>query len=157
MKELTLNETPVRTAKNYNINDIKIKEIKIPEKIEKFKNVIIKKETDKDTINENSSKLKLSYGIGKELIEQINKNSNNNEKITINSKTNKKIIIQYKLNKENINLIENIEIIAKENTKSNIIIKYESEEDLKWSNKNKIRRKFRGKCYTNKLFKQKHI
>ena len=139
MKELILNETPVRTAKNYNINNIKIKEIKIPEQIEKFKNVIIKKETDKDTINENSSKLKLSYGIGKELIEQINNNSNNNTKITINSKTNKKIIMQYKLNKENKNLIENIEIIAKENTKSNIIIKYESEEDLQYYHNGAIR------------------
>ena len=41
MEELKLNETPLRTAKNYNINNIKLKNINIPEKIENFDNVII--------------------------------------------------------------------------------------------------------------------
>ena len=41
---LKLNETPVRTARNFNINNIKLEDVIIPENIRAFENV--------DTINE---------------------------------------------------------------------------------------------------------
>ena len=34
--KLTLNETPIRTAKNYAINNIKLENIEIPENIQEF-------------------------------------------------------------------------------------------------------------------------
>ena len=39
MEKLKLNETPIRTSRNYNINNIKIENINIPEVIDEFKNV----------------------------------------------------------------------------------------------------------------------
>ena len=36
---IKLNETPVRTSRNFNINNIKIENISIPTNIESFKNV----------------------------------------------------------------------------------------------------------------------
>lgn len=139
MEELKLNETPVRTSKNYNINNIKLKNINIPEKIKEFRNVIINKESEKDIIDIDVSDINLKYGLNNYLIEQINNNSNKKIRININSKTNKKIEIKFKFDKENINLVENIEIIANENTKSNILIKYESNESLEFYHNGVIR------------------
>ena len=41
LQELKINETPVRTSRNLNINNIKIQNIEIPETIGKFENVNI--------------------------------------------------------------------------------------------------------------------
>ncbi len=41
MNELKLNATPVRTARNFNINDIKIKDLNLQNDIGKFTNVKI--------------------------------------------------------------------------------------------------------------------
>ena len=38
MEKLKLNETPVRTSRNFNINNIKLENIEIPEIIHEFKN-----------------------------------------------------------------------------------------------------------------------
>jgi len=55
--DIKVNETPIRTSRNFRINNIKIDNIDIPEKIEEFKNVVIdyKKAqiSDKGKINEN--------------------------------------------------------------------------------------------------------
>lgn len=139
MEELKLNETPVRTARNYNINNIKLKNIKIPNVIEKFENVIINKESEKDIINFNISDISLKYGLGDYLLEQVKESSNKKIRININSKTNKNIEIKFIFDKENINLIENIEIIANEDTKSNILIKYEAKENLEFYHNGVIR------------------
>ena len=40
MKTIKLNETPVRTAKNYQINNINIENFEFPKNIEKFKNIL---------------------------------------------------------------------------------------------------------------------
>ena len=41
MEELKLNETPVRTSRNFNINNIKLENINIPEDVEEFNNIEI--------------------------------------------------------------------------------------------------------------------
>ena len=41
MNELKLNETPIRTSRNFLINNIKLTDVEIPETVEKFKNVEI--------------------------------------------------------------------------------------------------------------------
>ena len=40
-KKMELNQTPVRTSKNFNINNIKLENVKIPKKIEELNNVEI--------------------------------------------------------------------------------------------------------------------
>ena len=42
MEMLELNETPVRTARNFKINSIQLENVEIPEKVAEFKNVEIK-------------------------------------------------------------------------------------------------------------------
>ena len=80
MEKLRINETPVRTSRNFLINNIEV-ELEMPEKIAEFKNVQIIKETsniEKDTAQTKGSKEKLeakidnstsnkplTYGIGK--------------------------------------------------------------------------------------------
>ena len=47
---LKLNETPVRTSRNFNINNIKLENIEIPEVIPDFENVTIIGDTSKINI-----------------------------------------------------------------------------------------------------------
>ncbi len=130
MEILKLNETPVRTARNFNINNIKLENINIPEKIEKFSNINIINNNSKveiDSIIDNSN---IVYGLNEFFSNQVEKDSNQKIRLNINSKINKETRIEYKFDKENNTLIDNIQIIANENTKSTIIIKYFTEEDL---------------------------
>ena len=131
MEELRINETPVRTSQNFNANNITIKDVIIPEQIKEFNNISIKNNNIK--IEENLSNINLSYGIGERLIEQIRKQSN--KKIKIDVKENITEQIEFKFDKNNSELVENIEIIANENSISTIILKYEAEEDIEaWHN-----------------------
>ena len=57
MKELVINESSTRTARNYLINNIKLSDIKIP-KIKEFKNIKVVSESGKDIISEDVSKRK---------------------------------------------------------------------------------------------------
>ena len=126
MKELKINETPVRTSRNFNINNIKLKDINIPEKIEEFKNII----TSYKTITSEVERINLEYGIGNILIKQLEENSNKKLKIVLDEKNNDEIKIEFKFDSKNRNLVDNIEIIAEENSKATIIIKYETEENI---------------------------
>ena len=127
MESLKLNETPVRTSRNFNINNAKLKNVKIPEKIEKFSNVKIENTTSKikvlDLVNKNFS---LQYGLGDFLGSQIKNKANQNYKIVIDSKTNKEVQIEFRFDSENMNLVDNIEIEVTENSKGTVIIKYEN-------------------------------
>ena len=67
MKTIKLNETPVRTAKNYQINNINIENFEFPKNIEKFKNIEIKN----IIIDEKTSNRFLRYGLGKEIEKNV--------------------------------------------------------------------------------------
>ena len=129
---LKLNETPVRTSRNFNINNIKLEDVKIPENFKEFKNISLNLETFKDEVKFVKNDINLTYGLSKELTNQVKNNSNYNLKIDINSKTNKMIFLEFKFDEENLNLVENIFIEAKEGTKSSFIIKYISEENIEF-------------------------
>ena len=129
MNTLKLNETPVRTSRNFNINNIKLENIDLPNKIENFQNVIIDKDSQKDVITDNFCDFEIKYGLGIE--NYIKENSNSKIMLRVNTKTNKDIIIDYKFDEKNKNLLENIVIELEENTKSNIIIKYDSDKEIK--------------------------
>lgn len=120
---MKLNETPVRTCRNYNINNIEFDE-KILDKVSNFNNLKITKETEKDEVVTNFGDCNFDVKYGTGLIDQIKENSNQNIRVNINSKTDKEIKLEFDFDDENLNLVENIEIVAKENTNSNIYILY---------------------------------
>ena len=127
---MILNETPVRTAKNFAINNINIEDIKVLDKVPEFNNVTIIADTDKLDIEQNSSRINLTYGLNEVLTNQINLHSNQNLKLTAKSKENCETQIEFKFDMENNTLVDNVEIVAEENTKSTIILKYLDEEGL---------------------------
>lgn len=124
MPDLKLNETPVRTARNFNCNNIVLKDLKIPENYKAFNNIEIDIDNSKIDLEEEISSSKLTYGLGDLLEEQAMKSPNKKIKLNIKGKSNKESIISFNFNEENKNLIDNIEIIAEENSKANIFIKY---------------------------------
>ena len=130
MENLKLNETPVRTAKNFRINNIKLENIEVPEVIPTFENVKIIGDTSKIDIDSNTD-INLVYGLSEELTNQVKTQANQKIKLNINSNQNKKSEseIDFNFDNENSVLIDNIEIIANENTKSTIIIKYTSNQE----------------------------
>ena len=130
MNEIKLNETPVRTSRNFNINNIKLDKTIIPQNIDKFENVKISGQSIKMLVEENKNNCELTYGLGKILTNQIKENANQNLQITIDNKINKELQIEFKLDNTNLNLLENISIIANENSKGTIIIKYLSEPNI---------------------------
>lgn len=129
---MELNQTPVRTSRNFNINNIKLDETEIPSKIDCFQNISVTLDNEKDKISFDAKKLTLQYGLGEFFVNQVLENSNQNLKITVESKLQKNINIDFEFDDENRHLLENIEIIAKEGTKSTVIIKYKTEEDLNY-------------------------
>ena len=118
MEMLKLNETPVRTSRNYKINNIKLENVELPTNIKDFTSTEI---TGIKEIDTNVSNIDLVYGTGKILEENINDYANNKIKI---ENTSGDIQINYNFDNENTQLINNLEIIAEKNL--NIIIKYES-------------------------------
>lgn len=122
---MKLNETPLRTSRNYNINNIKLENVSIPEQIGKFKNVSI---TGTNYTN-NITTTNLTYGLSQELETQVKEKTN--QKIKVELKGSENVQIDFKFDKQNLNLIENVEIVAEENTKgATVIIKYESKEEI---------------------------
>lgn len=132
MEKLKINETPRRTARNFRINNIILEDVQIPEELNSFKNIKIKNE-NADVSIDTKSKInsKLVYGLGETLTNLVNDKANLNLKIDLNGKELKEAEIDFKIDKENQNLIENIEINAAKNSKSTVILKYESKEDTK--------------------------
>ncbi len=139
MENLKLNETPVRTARNFRINNMKLENIEVPEVIPTFENVIIIGDTSKINIEQNADNTNtdLVYGLSNELTNQVKHGANQKIKLTINSNQNEKskaeekteAEIDFKFDDENAALIDNIEITANENTKSTVIIKYTSNQE----------------------------
>ena len=125
MEKLKVNDTPVRTARNFKINNIEV-ELDLPEKIAEFKNVEII--NDKSNIDSEVSNLPLTYGNGK-ILEELNYETANS-KIRIQTSNKKENIkIRYNFDDNNLNLINQIEIIA--NGDTNVIIEYKSQTSQK--------------------------
>ena len=113
---LKLNETPVRTANNFRINNIEI-DSQIPENISEFKNIKISKQYS--LINESVSKSPLIYGVSKD----IEQKANSKIKIENNEKTDN-VKITYTFDDNNLVLFNQIDIVA--NKDINIVIEYNS-------------------------------
>ena len=128
MDELVLNKTPLRTANNYQINDIKLKNICIPEELKEFQNVEISGNSEAVKFEENKKNIK--YGVGDLLVRQANESSNKNIKIEL--KSNEDVDICFNFDKNNKELVDSVYVKAKKGANSNLIIKYKSEEDLEY-------------------------
>lgn len=124
MEKIILNETPVRTSKNFNINNIKLQNLEIPKEIPEFKNIEITGDNTKINIEQQTSSIELVYGLSEEFTKQVQTQANQKIKLTADSKTNEETQIEYKLAKNNPILIDDVEIVANEDTKSTVIIKY---------------------------------
>lgn len=121
---MIVNETPIRTSRNYEINNINLKEIDLPNNIGKFDELHILKGK---ILEEKVNLKKLKYGLSKEIYKQIQENSNKNIKIEI--KKEEMVEVNFDFNKENSNLVCNIEIEAFEGSNGVVILKYESKDD----------------------------
>lgn len=119
MEKLKLNETPVRTSRNFLINNIKLENVVIPEKLEMFKNVMV---TGTESLNKDINKQHLNYGLSEELEENVFYKANS--QIAINVKENDNIKVTYDFDDDNLQLVNQIDIYATGN--ANIIIEYKS-------------------------------
>ena len=131
MEKLKLNDTPVRTSRNFNINNIKLENIEIPEIIHEFNNVQIINNGSNLNINENVSNFNLVYGLHDDLTNLVKNKANKKIKLQVKENEESEVQIKFKFDKDNIELVEDIQIEAETNSKMSIIIKYESEEDIK--------------------------
>ena len=128
---MVINNTPVRTCRNFRINNIEIDGNDYSfEKINKFQNVKIESD-DLSTINNNKiNNISLEYGLSKELEEELNNNSNVDLDFEVIK--DEKIRIDFGFDKENVKLVSKINIRANENTKSSFVIVLKSDEDTKY-------------------------
>lgn len=110
---MRLNETPVRTSNNFNINNIEL-DIDIPNNLNKFETIEIINENC--IISRDATNIKLTYGTGLKV-----KNSNNNLKIVTEGQ-NANVKLVYNFDDNNLNLVNNIEILAENDL--NLVIQY---------------------------------
>ena len=104
MTNLKLNETPIRTAKNYGINNIKLENINVPEDIHEFNGLKITGVSDgKVTVKENVCKNDFKYGNGDILAKQIDEKSNKNLSLEIDGKLSEELFLDFVFSEENKN------------------------------------------------------
>ena len=133
MSDMILNETPVRTSRNFNINNTKIDYEKIKKYLNiktDFKNVKVINENKTILIDENVESVYNTYSISKELDDNINNYANNKKRIVIDKKSRSPIEFEFKFDNKNTLLINNINIIANENSEATVIFKYISDKDI---------------------------
>ena len=105
---MKLNETPVRTSRNFNINNIKLDDVQIPKEIGEFRNVEMTYEKDKIDVNQ-SMEMKpceLVYGLGEELKAQVAKLANQGLKITTNHMTGSEMQMKFLFDENNRQLVD---------------------------------------------------
>ena len=122
--EMKINDTPVRTSRNFRINNLKLENIQIPSNLDTFKNVEII--TQKAEISNNVRKYKLEYGNGEILEENVQNEANS----VLNIKTSRKgekVTIIYTFTDEETILVNNIEINTYKD--ADITIVYKSKTD----------------------------
>ncbi len=128
MENYTLNNTPIRTANNFGINDVNL-ELEIP-RVKEFENVmIITPEMDKLEISD------IFMGVSKNNVtSKIGLNINKNYGLTITvPKGNiieNPVIINCDFDDENAVLIDNIKIILEESSEAKFILRYNGEEKI---------------------------
>ena len=119
MSVLQLNETPVRTSRNFNINNIKIENVEIPTKVKPFTNIKMT-----GTVDTNVDAYSPTYGLGDTLTSQVKTMANVKQKIKVDETTTEDQYFTFDFDCHNQELIEHIEIVAEENANATIYMKY---------------------------------
>ena len=119
---VSLNETPVRTARNFNINNIKLNDIKYIENLKKFDNIKITGLGKSARIEEDISNYSLKYGILSKLEENIKKSANSKLRLILDEKSD--VQIDNIFDEKNLNLVQDIQIIVNPRSTADVIIKY---------------------------------
>ena len=132
MSILKINETPVRTSRNFNINNVKLEDIQIPENLKEFKGTTIVQNNSKIKLSSNIEKYDITYGLGDFFTNQVLEKANKNINIEIDGSDEKNINIDNILSSDNLNLIDNVKILANENSKATIVIKYKSDKNIEF-------------------------
>lgn len=125
---MILNQTPIRTVKNYKINNIEIDGLELPKNVQEFDRLSISGDVQNFEISNTAKKEPLAYGNGKELENWGYANANKNIKIKSYNKGN--LNINFNFDEDNLNLVDNIEIYATSKSDTTIVIKYNSIEDI---------------------------
>ena len=147
MSEYNLNTTPVRTSKNYDINDIKL-DLEIPQ-YKKFDNIsVYTDDLEKVEIN-----IKESYKNSSELKTKIGLNFKQYEKISItvpeNYNVKEPIILDYLFDEDNNYLVDEVEINMEKNSKATFILHYCEEEKNKYFHQLKQITKMKENSHAN--------
>ncbi len=132
MSILKINETPVRTSRNFNINNVKLEDIQIPENLKEFKGTTIVQNNSNIKLSSNIEKYDITYGLGDFFTNQVLEKANKNINIEIDGSDEKNINIDNILSSDNLNLIDNVKILANENSKATIVIKYKSDKNIEF-------------------------
>ena len=74
MEKVIVNETPIRTSRNFGINNIKLENIVLPENLNKFENVKIT--SNHCEVSDIKPNVKLVYGMSNVFEENLEKNCN---------------------------------------------------------------------------------
>ena len=106
-----LNKTPIRTSKNYHINDLTMENLYLPSARKDFQNVVLSHENV--NIMQDMEFEKLSYGTGEILEENMKNNCNSFYSISSNGKDGK-FVINYVFDDNNKELSNYLNIEANE-------------------------------------------
>lgn len=127
---MIINETPVRTSKNFHINDFTLAD-NMPKRIGKFDNVQINIESKNVILSNDVKTCNVTYGLGEEVTDQIFEKANQKIKLELNSKT-KNTDITFNL--EGNELVDLIDIHSNEGAHNTVTIKYNSTSDKCYHN-----------------------
>lgn len=122
---IKLNETPVRTSKNFGINNIKLDDIEFPRGLNEFKNVTV--ESGKSKLVQIGPDTELVYGLGDVAIDNVNSECNCGIRLNVDNNDDVRVVFDF--DDDNTELVDFIEINADAN--ANIVIEYNSKTDKK--------------------------
>ncbi|MBQ9624983.1 MAG: SufD family Fe-S cluster assembly protein [Clostridia bacterium] len=118
---LKVNETPVRTSRNFHINNIKLENVNVPMDLGEFKNVQISGKTADLSLDK-----KLAYGLGSDLEKQVEAGANFKAGFELENED-KQLVFAF--DKYNPSLVDNISVIAREGSRATVIIRYEARDN----------------------------
>ena len=140
MEMIRINETPTRTSRNFNINNIAINSDEINREFENFSNVTIscdcqKIETTISTFDKKQNKNEnighiLEYGLSEDLTYNVVSKKNVQIDIKAQNLKPQTVYLNFEFDKNNKTLVDVINVEACENAKLNLVIKYSAKENV---------------------------
>ena len=140
---MELNQTPMRTSKNYNINNIKVKSAFFDENNKnkpvfnqkmvkncEFNNFSMRYKDYYENLQSDNGEEKFDFYLSEELKNQSKQNYNFSKTFNFNDSLDEPIKMSFDFNNENNILIDNITLNFRSGSNSKIILKYSSLSEL---------------------------